>query len=88
MVRDQIEALQAEIEAIRELPRTEADRVRRDLRLKVIEITRESIRRDDEIHELIAAQTRAAITERRREGVLFAGGILLALVGSVLTSAC
>jgi hypothetical protein len=66
MVREQLRALQEQIDSIRELPRTEAEKLREELRLKVVEATRDSIRRDDEIHTLIGERTRAAIAERRR----------------------
>jgi hypothetical protein len=65
--------------------RAEAEELREEFRLKVIEATRDSIRRDDEIHTLIAERTRAATAERKREGMIFALGIFLALIRTGLT---
>lgn len=94
-----LDVLRARLDAIEErlavevkARRGEIDQLGQELRREMIDTaertTEEAIRRSEEIHELIRAQTREALAEQKREGFFFGLGIGLQLVAVVLTLTC
>lgn len=61
-----------------------AERLARDLRSELDQVESESTQRHEERDHRIEADTRNRFAERKREGIVFAGGVVLQLAGVVV----
>jgi hypothetical protein len=64
--------------------RERAERVQRELQEEIAGLRSESVRRHDTIGERIEQETRSRFAERKREGIIFAGGLALQGAGAVV----
>jgi hypothetical protein len=91
-IRQEIEELQAQLEEVKRRADTQIERARGELRELIAtegeRLALAMIRRDDAIRAELRQLTVETIAERRREGILFACGVLATLIGTIWGAAC